>query len=135
MLWPVQNLLVLEHWYGDQSASFEVSDLDEELYESDSKQFHEEFDTETSAHLKCNHVMFTMSQPDQIIVTILNKISCQIMKQLPEEIAYKFNYPNKTIKDLSISSQRKSLQRKGNIIRIMDPPEYKKKPFHCLVTF
>lgn len=95
MLWPVQNRLVLVHLYADQSASFEVSDLDGELCESDSKQFHEEFDTKTSAHLKCNHVMFTMSHHDQIIITILNEIR----------------------------SQTNSLPRKGNIFRILDPPE------------
>ena len=49
MLLPIQNLQVLVHLYGDLSTDSEVSDLDEELYESDNKQFHEEFDTETSA--------------------------------------------------------------------------------------
>ena len=49
MLLPIQNLQVLAHLYGDLSTDSEVSDLDEELYESDNKQFHEEFDTETSA--------------------------------------------------------------------------------------
>lgn len=101
MLWPVQNLLVLVHLYGDQSASFEVSDLDGELCESDSKQFHEEFDTKTSAQLKCNQMMFTLSQPDQISAN-------PSQNQLPDnettvrDIACKFNNPNKTIKDLSL---------------------------------
>lgn len=49
MLLPIQNLQALMHWYGDLWVNSGASDLDEEPYENDSKQYHEESDAGTSA--------------------------------------------------------------------------------------
>lgn len=49
MLWPAQNLQALMHLYGDLSANFVVSNLDEEPYENGNMQCHGEFDKGMSA--------------------------------------------------------------------------------------
>lgn len=49
MLLPIQSLPALMHWYDDLWVSSGASNLDEEPYENDNKQYHGESDAGTSA--------------------------------------------------------------------------------------
>lgn len=66
MPWPVQNLLALVHLYDDLLTNFEVSNLDEEPGENDSRQCHVEFDKGMSARRKTSTMIVSC-----IILSIL----------------------------------------------------------------
>ena len=81
MLLPVQNLLASVNSCYDLSICSGASDLDEELYVSDNKQGHGEFDKETTADMQNNHMKFHSNSPSASTKLIYSPITNRNYKE------------------------------------------------------